>query len=394
MKNSSFTSQRLKSKQGIALMLVLVALVFLSIISFEFMYASRIDLKISSNARNRLQAWYLAQSGAKFALLRLFLYQKLLELKQNASSFPLEEKYLDQIWSFALPSFPFLGQVFGKDHRLPGEITSLIQSEGSLIPINLLDANRNRKSSKEKAKQVLEDCKKLFESALEDEEFDKLYRGMRFEDIFNPLVDWIDSNNEKVEGGDENSDYEKKDPSYLPRNDRIPVISELNMVLNWNDDLVKRFGKEFSVLKSDMKINPNYIPLSRLKVIHNELTNEDLKVIDEHRREEPFKDLNELQSFIQNSSEIRGGQGFTFPKSYTTSLTESIFHIEASGRVGQAQRKIRLGIKLLEIPEKNKNKAPTPNTSASSDEKSQDKTQKEKPQKYGPPEVVSIEVLL
>jgi hypothetical protein len=387
-----------RGRNGIALMMVLVALIFLSLISFEFMYASRVDLKISSSARNRLQAWYLAQSASRIALLRLHLFQKAIDLKQGGTPLPIDENILDQIWSFPLPSFPFPGQVYGKDHRLPGEISSLVQSEGSLIPINLLDGNRHRKSSKKIAEQVLEELKQLFTSAMEhDEAFEKAYRGMRFEDLFMPLVDWIDKDGDRREGGgDETADYERLDPPYEPRNDRIPAISELHMVHNWNDDLVKRFGREFSVIKSEVSLNPNYISLTRLKSFHPDLSKEDLDAIEARRKEQPFKSLQELATFIQSSPDVRNGQGFSFPKDLKSSTTESIFKVEASGIVGQATRKIRLGVRLEELEDKKKQGEPDAAAQATKgntpDSNPEDKN---KPKiKYGPPEVVSVEVVL
>jgi type II secretory pathway component PulK len=383
------------SKNGVALMLVLVALIFLSLISFEFMYASRVDLKISANARNRLQAWYLAQSASRISLLRLYLYQKVIEMKQNGQPIPVEANVIDQIWYFPLPSFPFPGQVFGKDHRLPGEVSSVIKPEGSLIPINLLDGNKNRSSSKKIAEDILEQCRQLFTSEVENnEEFDKLYRGLRFEDLFDPLVDWIDANNDRKDGGgDESTEYERKDPPYRPRNDRIPVISELHMIQGWNDDLYKRFSPQFSVLKSDLTINPNHIPLIRLKSFHPPLSPEDLKAIDERRRDQPFKDLKDMATYIQTSSDVRNGQGFKFPDKLKSSTTESIFKIEAIGIVGQAKRKLELGIRLSELDDKNKKPGNNPEASASTSETDKSKTT-QKEIKFGPPEVVSFEVVL
>ena len=51
-------------RSGVALILVMVSVAFMTIIIVEVIAASRVDLRIAINARNRLQAHYLAVSGA------------------------------------------------------------------------------------------------------------------------------------------------------------------------------------------------------------------------------------------------------------------------------------------------------------------------------------------
>lgn len=383
---------------GVALMVVLFSLLFMSIIAYELIYASRVDLRISANARNRLQAWYMAQSSARLSLLRIHLYREARNLLNKNKSLKIPEQLVDQVWSFPLPSFPLPGQVFGEDHHLPGEMAGVIRSEGSLIPINLLDGNSHRNSSKEIAEQISSELKQLIESTQEsDDEFNNAYSGLRPEDLIHPLIDWIDDNTDKIEGGDELGDYDNFNPPYEPRNGRMPVLSELRLVAGWNDDLYNRFASEMSVHKTTQTINPNYISLKRLKSFHPDFENEDLQKLEEKRREEPFANLEQMAQWI--TAELPSGRGFEFPLEFKSSLQETIFRIEASGIVGLARRVIQLTVRLDEKPERKppsqnptgqEGGSDTPPTTETEGEKSQDT----KPKELRPPTVVGFEVIV
>lgn len=371
------------------MMVVLFSLMFMSIIAYEIIYSSSVDLRISANARNRIQAWYLAQSSARLALLRLHIYKT----AKNIDALAKQGNLLDKIWNFPLPTFPLPGQVYGTDHNLPGEMSAIIRSEGSLIPINLLDGNIHRNSSEEIADQVKKNFRQLVQSYFEDETFSEKYRDLRAEDLLNSLVDWIDEDNKGSDGGEELRDYESLDPPYEPRNNRIPVISELHMLKGWTDDLYNRIAPELSVIKTRLELNPNYLSLERIKSFHPKLTKEDLQVIEERRREEPFTSLDQLEKFIQSSQDIRNGLGFEFPEGIKSTINENVFRIEASGIVGLARRVIRLGVRMDEIVKKDK-KAPESDPNPEDPPKDPDKKTEKKETKLGDPTVVSFEVLV
>jgi len=370
---------------GVALMIVLFSLIFMSIISYELIYASRVDLRISANARSRLQAWYMAQSTARLSLLRLHLYQSARNFANKNNSAKIPTQMIDQIWSFPLPSFPLTGQVYGEDHKLPGEMNAIIRSEGSKIPINLLDGNIHRNSSEEIATQVSDEIKQMIESAQEhDDSFNSLYSSLRPEDLINPLLDWIDENTDKVEGGDELGDYDRYKPPYEPRNSRMPVITELRMVAGWNDDLYNRFASEFSVYKNSITLNPNYISLKRLKSFHPDLDGEDLKKFEEKRREEPFGSLKEMTEWI--NAELPTGRGFELPFKFTSSTQETIFQIEATGIVGLARRVLRLSVRLDEKED--------PQTTRPPPTQPPPEGQTQSPKQLNEPTVVGFEVIV
>lgn len=372
-------------QSGVALIVVMVALAFMTVMIMEIAVTTRVDANISANARNRLQAHYLARSGAKLQLLRLHMFQYVRNLKDQNGSVPLEASMIDRIWNTPMPEFPL--SVALEQARLadasqnndsrreetsdetsssqaagslptpwPGSFTAMIQSEGSKIPINLLDADKHQHSSEEARDEVKRQLTKLIEGLLEDEEFDRLYRGLEPDDLINPLIDWIDADQEKVEGGDENRDYEGIDPAYKPRNGRIPTITELHMVRGWTDDLYNRIAPDLSALNVNVEVNPNYLSPRRLKTWGPDLSDEEIALIIQKRSVTPFASLKALQDFVQNDPDIRGGDTFEIPKEILdkSSDRETVFRIESTGIVGQTRKNLRLGVFILSEKETKK----------------------------------------
>jgi len=332
-------------RSGVALLLVMVSVAFMAVIITEIIAASRIDLLIALNARNRLQASYLAASSAKLQILRLHMYKEVRNMKEANKNLPITDAMIDKIWNVPLPPLPLNAAT----SKWPGGFQGTIQTEGSKIPINLLDGNKHRNSGEEQAKEVAAQLEGLINGMLETEEFDEKYRGLDPKDIINPLIDWIDSNNTKVEGGDEDRDYESLDPPYKSRNDRLASLSELHLVQGWTDDMYRRLVPNLSILNTSIEVNPNYVPLSRIKAWAPELTPQELAYIDQHRRLTPFKDMTELVAFIQSDPEIRGGDNIKVPESLlkASTTTETIFMLESTGIVGETRRSLRMGVEIV-----------------------------------------------
>ncbi len=333
--------------RGVALLLVLVTLAIVSVVSVEIIFSSRVDFRIGRNARDRLQAEYLAQSAANLALLRLNIYGELKNLMER-KDIPIQipDTVQEQIWSLNFPPFPLPDDISKAVQHFPGYFFGEIKTEGSKIPINLLDGNVHRKSDSKLQTQIQDELKTLINGSLEDEEFSDLYPDLKPEDLINPLIDWIDADSNKIDGGDESGDYDSGEDIYSPRNDRIPTLSEIVMVRNWNDDLLNRFSSSLSVLNNSTEVNPNFLPLTRIKAYGPKLTEAELKVIDLRRRETPFSSLKDLENFIKTSPDIKNGQDFEFPAGLKEQKAETIFWVLASGVVGEARKTLRLGIKI------------------------------------------------
>jgi hypothetical protein len=333
-------------KKGVALFMVIVSMLLIIIVISEIVMASQVDTKISKNGIHRLQAYYLASSAAKLSLLRLQIFKEISnQLKGSAAAQFFDSRLIDQVWSMSLPPLPLEGTDM-KKNPWPGNFSATITSESSKIPINLIDGNRHRNSSTEIGKQVQDQVEALITGYIQTEDFEKTsFKGMETKTLVFPLMDWIDPNFDRMDGGDENHEYERMTPPYLARNDRLASISELHMIEGWNDDFVERFGPSFSILSYKTSVNPNYVSLNRIKSWGIDLSNEDLMAIEKRRRLQPFKDLADLEGFVKSDPDIRGGRTFAVtPPGLKSHTTEQSFLVEGVGRAGDITRTIRLGI--------------------------------------------------
>lgn len=335
-------------RRGVALVLVMMTLALMSVLAIEIIFASRVDLRIGRNARDRLQASYLAQSALRFSLLRLYLYREVKNRMDGAAAQPgmtLPNTITDKIWSMPLPNLPLPGM----EVSWPGEMMSRIDSEGSKIPINLLDGNKSRGSGTTQVENVRKQIENVVKGLSEDETFDKQYRGLAAKDLIDPLQDWIDADSEKLGGGDESSEYSRFDPPYMPRNDRISTLGELHMIQGWTDDLIEKVGRNFSVFNSSLDVNPNYMSLDRIRSLCPQLVSEELQVIQKKRLETPFGTLADLQNFITTSPDIKNGRNCNFGE-LKDSKRETVFTIEGTGVVGEARRTFKMAVRFMESP--------------------------------------------
>jgi len=357
---------KIKQKKGMALLIVIFTLILVASIVGFLQVKVVVDSKISKNFQDKVQAYYLAKSMANLSLLRLSLYKEVRNIfdrqdPENPIPIPITSEMIDQIWSLPLPPLPLQSQInLAKEEasnteegeevegsgidRWPGTITSFLKPEGSKIPINLLDGNENFGSNEDLKNEVKRQLENLFNGYLEREDFSKLYRDMEAKDLIDPIIDWVDENEEAESRGDENREYERLNPPYKTRNGRINSITELHLIKGWTDDLYNRFKDNFSVLNNKATINPNYVTLDRLKAIDPKLTDEDLSKVTERRLLDPFKNLEDLEKFIQD--ELPSGTNFEFNEKLKGHMTETNFIVEATGNVVTTTHTIKIGIRI------------------------------------------------
>lgn len=352
-------------KSGIALIMVLMSLALIAIFITQLTYTSNIDLTITKKNQKRLQAYYLAHSAARMGLLRIHIYKELENMLSGQSGLAglIPPAVRPMVWSFPLPEFPLPVSGENEPSSAPGKFISIIKGEGSKIPINLLDGLyyrmpptiKNKAEAEGAANDVRAQIQQLLELREEnDEKFrEKMERNYRTAFV-DSLKDWIDSDNALTEGGDESTIYERKNPPYKQRNDRIPNLSEVSMVDLWDDDVFSYLKNELSTLSVYPRVNCNTMSLDRFKAYSkNQLTDSSLGLIAQRRIEEPFTSLNDCINFIRTNPDIIGGGDFNIPdevKKYAGegANRESAFIVEGSSTVGDSRALIRLYIRIDE----------------------------------------------
>src|SRR5690606_29075419 len=128
------------------------------------------------------------------------------------------------------------------------------------------------------------------------------------EEIVNNISDWIDSNAESFNGGDESRLYQDVIPEgndlILPPNRDLKTIEELHMVAGVTDDIYDVIAPNITVYGAK-GINVNYADKDMLRAIDPQITEEMANEIINRRNDPdqgPFRDEEDFEGFVRGLS--------------------------------------------------------------------------------------------
>jgi len=291
--------KKLKNKalqKGIALMMVLAGITILSGVVVEFAYNSNVTYNLALNELDRVQAYYLAQSGYNFSKLLLKFDKETRKIANQASKKsgktiiipPLYEVIpLDTAMIRGLSGLAALPEEEAPPAELPTEGEeevsgldqpsaleqglSLIDSKGAeeflafkgdfSVQIYEEDSKINLNSffklgPKEKSYDQL---KSLLYHLLAHEDFSEFfsdrYRGAK--ELAQNIVDYIDKDEVHNEPGGQERGREgiQGGLTGVMKNGKLLSIEELILVPGMNDDILKKLREYVTVYGSDEKIN-------------------------------------------------------------------------------------------------------------------------------------------
>jgi general secretion pathway protein K len=159
--------------------------------------------------------------------------------------------------------------------------------------------------------------------------------------IVNSLVDWIDTDDQELDFGAENSYYRSLSPAYGSRNGPVQFIEELLLVKGVTPDLLygtadkKALVQFITVHGDDGKINLNTAGLEVLRAMNPQLTRELALKMDDFRRDK--ENLNLLASPGWYTRVLPGDVDFDLAFLTTASR---YFSIEAEGNFDTLKRRI------------------------------------------------------
>lgn len=267
-------SKRGGSEKGVALMVVLGAVIVLTMISVEFVYDAQIDFHLALRQKERLQAYYLAQSAYNLTLLELKLgsqaQEQLANFLQSANvqlgvdlSAPLcqqlpintalfrlgmeatgppKEKPKEGEEKNLLGTFPLSG--IEEFMRFKGDFSAECVDESSKIDLNYF-------YEQDPAKEVInaenpyDDYKKFIVKVLSQAVYSRLFEEAQTtpQEVVRNIADWIDQNeniNEfgRQERGGEESLYRGGQPGQMTtKNGKFSTPQEIYEVSGISDRL-------------------------------------------------------------------------------------------------------------------------------------------------------------
>ncbi len=357
-----------RSEDGLALITVLAVIAILSILVLEFSTPVNIDLEISSNFNNQIQAEYNARAGIEYAIQ---------VLRDDTTT----EDSLQDAW--AEPQEIFVGDLV-KHYEYEDESEEEIgfAEEEKPEPVDrglgkayVLIIDEDRKLSINKLMANVLNPDETFKGFVLNLLRNLDYEELDAEDLVDNIIDWMDQDQDGK--AEKSSYYEYLEEPYEPRNSGIKSIHELllikgmtRLILFGNTPFpLQESGKEDEdeeepydydyyeeeYSESDKKIiyglcnfintsfkrqiNINTAPREVLTAVFDD---QELLVDDiiEHRQTEPFRSYDRVKAVLEMVS-----KGYYSTKARYISLRSNLFRVESIGEYRNARVKV---ITLLE----------------------------------------------
>lgn len=384
------TTRLKRNEKGVALLMVMIALLVFTVVTVEFVYSTRVHYMTALNLRDRLQSEYLARSGIQISLLVL-RFQKQLDQVQSKvdgvtlvaqgplyKQIPVDTRLLKLVASgAALPrpdgeeaSVTALSSDIGMSEvekrklanflDIPGDFFANIDDESGKINLNALantstpqaaGANSGATAAptptptpsgngESEGLTIAQLTVGQLEALFSAEKYDDIFkdRNSRAEVIYN-LMDWVDADGDRASGsGAEYGVYTQYGPDFTVKNAPFDSLDEMAMVEGVNQDFIDTFRGALTVYGQDQKININTAPKivlegvvrSLLKLRGQDEIDQIVDWMDENRN---FKD----QSKFLEALEARFGfQVGDMDQNMLSSLSfkSTLFSVVSTGEVG------------------------------------------------------------
>ncbi len=365
--------QRPKEK-GAALLTVLVAMMILTIMLFEFQYSAMVERKLAYNDLNQTQAYYLAKAGARIGLLRVALYARVKNDKRLAGMLnnPQMGPIVEQIWQLPFPPFPPSQEaiqemanadqgaaktVLEQTKITEGQYSATILGESSKINLNSLilpDSQLNQRPNfsvppTSIAMHTATMLLNLLNSFMREsdnpyEEFPDL----RPEELVLDIMDWVNKGDARFQGGPKDLFYEQQNPPYKAKRNRFFSIEELRLVKGIDEHLFQKLRPHITVYSYDGKLNINNASDQLHKALYADFTDDDIKRIVE-RRTELGGNWGSEKAFVDFVTQTLNRNGFTTqypnPKDYPFTVGTESFVVESLGQIQKSASSVQRTIK-------------------------------------------------
>lgn len=355
-------------------MTVLVSLMIITIMLFEFQYAAMVERKLAYNDLNQTQAYYLAKAGARVGMLRVALYARLKTNSQIKSMLPdpnALNAFLDQIWSLPLPSFPPSAATLGKLAKsdrdaaekvlsetkiADGNYTVTIKSESAKINLNSLIVPQNMLNQRPNFSarctapylctgQMLHNvlAKMLKDS---DDPYEE-YPDLRPEELVADIMDWVSPGDVRLMGGNKDGFYQALTPPYRSKKNRFFTVEELRLVRGMNEKIFQKLQPLVTVYSYDGKININSANDTLLRAIYPDFTDDDLKRLNTYKSQ--IGSWPSEKAFVDYITQTLGRSGLTtlYPESanYPFTTGTDSFLVESLGVIPKSASSVQRTIK-------------------------------------------------
>lgn len=291
-------------------MLAIFIVTFVIFVTTEIAQVTLMEYFASATEIKKVQAYHAAQSCLRLNLLRIKGYQ---QATQSLGQMGPGTAMLDMIWSFPLswpPSLPTEMSQFDSStikktvggSLLKEQFISSISAEGAKIDINDLGSPSESLRNKTRTQILM----RLQSRVLHGEDsFAERYANFNFERLINHITDWIDADQESLNGGSEASFYSQFRNPFIPPNRPFKTLEELHMVADMTDEIydvlapsITLYGvKGINVNQADREVLMSLFSEYSPDVVE-QLINEILKRRNSMQLGGPFQDEGDFLGFI------------------------------------------------------------------------------------------------
>lgn len=312
MKIKNEIQKILNNQRGVALMLIMTAIIVLMAIYGEFTFESKIGRMKATNILDKSQAKLLAESGLQLAMTRLRLYQEAynkIQGNENAKNL-VQPQLLNQLWEvpfiYPIPvsqnATVALKDTIGKftdESLLDGEMKVTIQNLSNKMNLNLLrvsmlqniqnQGNNQQANSSDYNEETIKNnvsidqtlyflLKKLVDDKREkNKTFDDRYGGLNYQELITNLKFFISDEQSLTQdpmAGEAEASFHNI--PLTPKFGPLSSASELYVIPKWTDELIELINNEFSVYPSS-QIDFNKITANMLRILIPNITDDELR---------------------------------------------------------------------------------------------------------------------
>lgn len=297
----------MRSNKGIAMMMVLSAIMIISMVVLEFVYSSNVNYRLAVNERERLQAYYLAESALNLMKVEMKIDK---QLRSTISSTPMAQNLPIDLSQPLCQQFPFStalirgffigGEIplMGEAEKPPaeeattpteGEAPAVAEPEGSGSVFEKEDAekflsfegdfdgqctdeqskfNLNYFAVSDPAQQVLsglnpyDTYKATLVNFMKNPRFKKLFGDnaqQKIEEIVRNIADYVDKDDlsndpGNITRGQETGAYKDVPEGVRPKNAKLLSLDEVHMIPGIDDTWFMPLEDMFTVY-GENKVN-------------------------------------------------------------------------------------------------------------------------------------------
>ena len=362
-------------RSGIALLVAMSTVLILTVVVTELSYTARVRYLIAAHEKERVQAYWISQTGINIYKLILSANKQLESsaggMAGMAGNFGVNIG--DALWQWipvintglmrmlfatggdlddmseeAMDEFKTSGKVsdeieeasreesrFSDKNFLDfdGDFMAEVTDEDSKLNLSLLGNTQGTVQESAIGQQLF--------GLMAGEENDTWFRERNIErwDIIANLKDWVDADSmgSGRAGGQEDSLYNNLDSPYLAKNAPFDTFDEIRLVEGWQDDVMDRFGQQLTIHGAG-KVNINTAPdevivaLIKAYVVPSPIDAECFRLVEQIREYmwfASFKDGKDFARYLTN-------QGYTVNDQLDDQIGDSskTFRVVSTGLVG------------------------------------------------------------